>query len=151
MKRKSWGNQPVYVGVYRKANVQISFSGDRINNERVNFIDISFVLEFKNQTTIASTEWFRRMDQDIHEDSTTKIVDGYVIRSDKVAVMNRIQKKLDSVMQRIKDLEPFDYVLFSQAGLIFEMQSKQIIEDLQPPEKIITKFDAILDLAEVVR
>ena len=55
--RKSFAAQPMYVGEYRGSHIQITFSTDKLDAKRVDYITISFVLSPPHLVTISSKKW----------------------------------------------------------------------------------------------
>lgn len=149
VERKSFLNQPKYRGEYNNIPIQIAFSGDKINGERVSYISYSFVKSFRSQTSIASREWFEAMGQEFKEENDLILIDHFAIRSNSPKVLKDLKKE-DQLKTKLIALEPFAYIMFSQAGLMCEIKSAQLVVDIEK-DHVIKILDAIVALIPLVR
>jgi hypothetical protein len=144
VRRTSFLQQPLYRGKHKGFDFQISFSNDKIEKERVSYITYSFVRTSKSQLTIGTKTWFAEMGVEIEDQKDILVVNDFVFRSNSAMLLKKMQTD-QFVLTKLNELGNFAYMMFSNAGIMFEMKSGQIVVDTDKEQilKILETIDFI--------
>jgi len=127
--RRGFLARPVFHGVYKKSEVTINFSQERINSKRKNYINISIDKEINKSITIVSLNWIEAQNESTDDLEIISIKDShdYGIRS-----KNMKKVKMNELKSHLQKLVPFNYLFLGQTGLIFEKESKNLGFETKP-------------------
>ena len=137
--RRGFLARPVFHGIYKKSEVTINFSQERINSKRKNYINISIDKKNKKSVTIVSLDWIKAQNESTDDMEIISINNSldYGIRGKNIKIIKRNELK-----SHLQKLVPFNYLFLGQTGLIFEKESINLGVD--------TKLDVLKSCIESV-
>lgn len=145
VRRTSFLQQPVYRGKYKSIDFQISFSGDKVGGERVSYITYSFVQSFKKSLTVGTRSWFAEMDVNVDAEPDMLTIGEFALRSNSKTLLKTLAADTHFV-ECLEGIGNFAYMMFSDAGLMFEVKSAQIVADIEH-KNVIKTLNLISDIS----
>jgi hypothetical protein len=144
--RRGFLARPVYHGKYKKHELTINFSQERINSKRKNYINISIDKKNKDSVTIVSMDWLKMQNE--RADNFKMIA-----LDDEKKYGIQIQKLNHHLVQELKsklsEMKPFNYAFFGQTGLIFEQESMNLGIETKL-DQIKPVIDSVYELSKTV-
>ena len=149
--RRSMLSRPIYHGNFKKQDITINFSTEKVKKGRNNFIDISIGHKFSTAFTISAFAWLEeREDSALDEFASLNIksTQRYGLRSDKgEGVINK--KKESQFHDFLIKLDPFYFIYIGNNGLLFEKDGGNLAISTKHPA-LKNDIDALIGLIKVI-
>ena len=145
--RRGFLARPVFHGTYKKCEVTINFSQERINSKRKNYLNISIDKKNNKSATIVSLEWIKAQNESTEDLEIISMGDSqeYGIR-----IKNEEKKNKSELKSHLQKLVPFNYLFLGQTGLIFEKESKNLATETKL-ESIKPYIESIYNVSNILK
>ncbi len=126
--RRGFATRPFFHGRVEGHPFTLNISSERIDNERINYVDISWELPVKETFTIADFNWLKK-----RRDKTAEKLK--LIKSEQgkeFALMHRNKNRLEQlvkspvIQQFVSQFENLCYVFLGKTGLICEFSTENL-------------------------
>ena len=149
--RRGFLSRPIYHGEYKGNEIAINFSLEKMNNKRVNYLDISLGKEFRNSVTVSSLKWLqdrRESTENYLELDDTDIREYGILKKD----LQRVFKgKPDAdFIKNVKKLVPFTYIFIGQTGILFEMECNNFAQCTKHPQ-ILNLIEILSEISKIIK
>jgi len=149
--RRSMLSRPIYHGTYKKQDITINFSTEKVKKVRNNFIDISIGQKFSAAFTISAFAWLEQRDDSALDEFIELNIEGiqrYGLRSERGE--NVINKKKESQFSdSLHKLDPFHFLYVGYNGLLFEKEGDNLAISTKHPA-LKNNLDALISFIKVV-
>jgi hypothetical protein len=146
--RQGMLGRPIYHGQYKKLDITINFSTEKINKNRRNLIDISIGTPIEQSFTISSFNWLEEREESaLSEFSQIELQtkNKYGIRN--ISVENLVKKNsIKKFYQNLEKLNPFLFLYAGKNGIIYEKEGGNLAISTKHP----AMKDEITSLAALV-
>lgn len=125
--RRGFAARPYFHGRVDGHPFTLNLSSERINDERINYVDISWDLPVKESLTIADFNWLKKRRDKNEELKLLKSQQGK-----EFALMHRNKKRLEQLVKSqiiqtfVSQFENLCYVFLGKTGLICEFSADNL-------------------------
>ena len=149
--RQGMLGRPIYHGRYKKLDITINFSTEKVDKRRKNLIDFSIGIPLKQSFTISAYDWLQEREEGALEEFTGIDLGGskeYGMRntSGNDIVKKNMQKKFHDILKR---LDPFLFLFVGRNGLLYETDGGNLAVSTKHPA-LKSDILAISDLIGVL-
>ena len=146
--RQGMLGRPIYHGQYKKLDITINFSTEKINKSRRNLIDISIGTPMEQSFTISAFDWLEEREESaLSEFSQIDLETSkkYGIRDASVEDLVK-KNSINKFYQHLNKLDPFLFLYAGKNGIIYEKEGGNLAISTKHP----AMKDEITSLAALV-